>query len=77
MMTDDRGFNSFFHTLQFYEEINEAEIQRGTLDIDGIVKASHMKQEMNRKISKLSEKKESISIPGKNGPTVKQSKVDM
>jgi hypothetical protein len=79
MMTDDRGFNSFFHTLQFYEEINEAEIQRGTLDIDGIVKASHMKQEMmmNRKqISKLSEKKE--SIPSTNGPpTVKQSKVDM
>jgi hypothetical protein len=45
MMTDDRGFNSFFHTLQFYEEINDAEVERGTLDIDGIVKASHLKQE--------------------------------
>lgn len=49
MMTDDRGFNSFFHTLHFYEEINDAEVQRGTLDIDGIVKASHSKHEELKK----------------------------
>lgn len=47
MMTDERGFNSFFHVLQFYEEINDAEVERGTLDIDGIVKASHAKHEQN------------------------------
>ena len=32
-MTDANGFNSFFHVLIFYEEVNEAEIQKGDFDI--------------------------------------------
>jgi hypothetical protein len=44
-MSDEKLNNTFFHTLIFYEEINEAEIERGTLDIDGIVKACHLKHE--------------------------------
>ena len=33
MMTDSDGFNSFFHVLIFYEEINEAEINSNDFDI--------------------------------------------
>jgi hypothetical protein len=33
MMTDADGFNSFFHVLIFYEEINEAEISCQDFDI--------------------------------------------
>ena len=33
MMTDAGGFNSFFHVLIFYEEINEAEIISEDFDI--------------------------------------------
>lgn len=43
MSTDDRGFNQYFHVLTFYEEINEAEIQREDFDI--IVKIWNKQQE--------------------------------
>ena len=33
MSTDTEGFNSFFHVLIFYEEINEAEISSNDFDI--------------------------------------------
>ena len=33
MSTDSDGFNSFFHCLIFYEEINEAEIE---MDFDKV-----------------------------------------
>jgi len=33
MMTDAEGFITFFHVLTFYEEVNEAEIQREDFDI--------------------------------------------
>lgn len=43
MMTDSGGFNSFFHVLTFYEEVNEQEIQKEDFDI--IVKIWHKQQE--------------------------------
>ncbi len=33
MSTSEQGFNQYFHVLTFYEEINEAEIQREDFDI--------------------------------------------
>ena len=42
MMTDENGFNSYFHALIFYEEINEAEIQKEDLDlVQNIWKKQH------------------------------------
>ncbi len=43
MSTNEVGFNHYFHVLTFYEEINEAEIQRGDFDI--IVKIWNKQQE--------------------------------
>jgi hypothetical protein len=43
MMTDSDGFNSFFHVLIFYEEINEAEINSNDFDIFAeIFRKNHM-----------------------------------
>lgn len=33
MKTDGSGFNAFFHVLTFYEEVNEAEVQKEDFDI--------------------------------------------
>lgn len=38
MSTDSEGFNSFFHCLIFYDEINEAEITYDTDNFDSIKK---------------------------------------
>jgi hypothetical protein len=33
MMTDAQGFNSFFHVLIFYEEVNLEEVENEDFDI--------------------------------------------
>jgi hypothetical protein len=58
MMTDASGYNSFFHTLTFYEEINEAEVDRGNLDIDAIVKEVYEKKNRNKSKKRKSSQKD-------------------
>jgi hypothetical protein len=38
MSTDSEGFNSFFHCLIFYDEVNEAEVSYDTDNIDALRK---------------------------------------
>lgn len=54
MMTDAEGFNSFFHVLIFYEEINEAEISANDFDIvTEILRKQHISKQYTQKISNL------------------------
>ena len=51
-MTDSDGFNSFFHVLIFYEEINEAEINSSDFDIvSELLRKQHLTKKLSRKPS--------------------------
>jgi hypothetical protein len=49
MSTDAGGINSFFHVLIFYEEINEAEIEREDFDLVDRVLRKQQEKEASKK----------------------------
>lgn len=64
MSTDATGINSFFHVLIFYEEVNEAEIEREDFDLAERV----LRKQQDKEAAKRKKAAESRRTSHQKGP---------